>query len=83
MMKTVLISINTIMLGLAAVWSVTSKFDYEPLIASLTLVATLVGLLYSKRSDKNLKIEGNNNEVRQEGDSSTAEIKGDSNKIFQ
>jgi len=82
-MKKVLISLNSIALTVAIFWFINTNYDNEPLIAIITLIATLLGLIYSVNKTKYLKIKGNENFTKQTTENSEAQIDGDKNITHQ
>jgi hypothetical protein len=54
-LKRILITINTLAFGGAFLWTVV-KFDYEPLVTALVLLASLIGLLVSNPKEENLRL---------------------------
>lgn len=51
-LRIVLITVNTLALFASLLWTI-NKPDYEPIISSLVLIATLVGLWVTNSSEKN------------------------------
>ena len=89
-MKKSIITLNILALIVALFWLFKTDFDFEPLIVCITLIATLIGLLFKdKIMSKNIaKIEGDENKVNQtktKSDKSENKvvIKGNKNKVKQ
>ena len=82
-MKYVYIILNIIALIISIIWLINSKYDYEPIIVSITLLITLIGLIYSFGSSKRINIKGNKNFTRQDSRESELDIEGDENITFQ
>jgi uncharacterized membrane protein len=82
-MKDVFLVLNSIALVIAISWYINSDYDYEPLIAIITLIITLLGLIFISTKSKSLKIKGKKNLTYQKDKDSSAEIDGDENITFQ
>lgn len=65
-LKRILITVNTLAFGGAVLWTI-FQFDYEPLITSFVLLATLIGLWVTnpKEEEQEVEIE-NKNELKNE-----------------
>ena len=48
MKKKILVAINFIALIITGIWAYTSNWDYEPIVGTLILAATLIGLFISE-----------------------------------
>lgn len=55
MVNSILILINSIALIGAILWFINER-DWEPLVTSLTLLATLIGLIFTRNKKKNKAI---------------------------
>lgn len=83
-MKIALIVINTIALVLTVFWAKESNYEYEPLILGVTLIATLVTLLFNQaKATKDAKVKGKENMTVQNSEGAKADIDGDRNITFQ
>jgi hypothetical protein len=60
-LRRILITVNSLAFGGAILWTV-FKFDYEPLVTALVLLATLIGLWVSNPKEENLPIAPIQNE---------------------
>ena len=87
MVKNIALVLNAIALVLSIMWAIKSKFEYEPIILSITLVAVLVGIIYAKNGRRNKTvIKGDQNKVTQNGSAeevNESEITGNSNEVNQ
>lgn len=84
-MKTekILITLNSIALAVAVFWFINSGYENEPLIAVITLIATLIAMLFSNDKSKRIKVKGNKNKTRQTTENGSVEIEGDENETIQ
>lgn len=93
-MKNVIIIINIIALVITGIWMYSSNYDFEPIILFLTLVATLIGLIYSQKTSKminkseidgegNAVIQGNTKSDKHIDQSNESKIKGKGNQVNQ
>ena len=65
-LKGILITVNSLAFGGAILWTI-FQFDYEPLITSFVLLATLIGLWVSNSKDEKQELEvENKNELKNE-----------------
>lgn len=55
MVNSILVLINSIALIGAILWFINDR-DWEPLVTSLTLLATLIGLIFTRNKKKNKAI---------------------------
>jgi hypothetical protein len=83
MKKGILITLNAIALACAIAWYVKSNFEYEPLIAIITLIVTLLGLLLLSDRKKIANIKGNDNFTQQKSEQVVANVEGDNNQTYQ
>jgi hypothetical protein len=69
-LRNVLITVNTLALGASILWTI-NKLDFEPVISTLALIATLVGLWVTdtpeKKALKQKQESGNNSQNNQAG----------------
>lgn len=54
-LRRILITVNSLAFGGAILWTV-FKFDYEPLVTTLVLLATLIGLWVTNPKEENLLV---------------------------
>lgn len=91
-MKNAMLILNVLMLFSALFWCYESGFDWEPVIAVLGLVASLVGILISKkggRVNQLVEVTGSKNKVYQDQRSNSdslnqcTTVEGNENDITQ
>ncbi len=63
-LRRILITVNSLAFGGAVLWTI-FKFDYEPLVTALVLLATLIGLWVSNPKEEKAEKE-NKNELKNE-----------------
>jgi len=83
-MKKVLKFLSLVVIIIAFVWMLKTKFDYEPIIVFITAIIGFA--LSSTSSSSNSEVNGEGNTVIQKkGDnlSNTSKIEGDNNKVIQ
>ena len=83
-MKKVLKFLSLVVIIIAFVWMLKTKFDYEPIIVFITAIIGFA--LSSTSSSSNSEVKGKGNTVIQkEGSnlSNTSKIEGDDNKVIQ
>lgn len=78
-LRGILITVNSLAFGGAILWTI-FKFDYEPLITSFGLLATLIGLWVSNSKEKELEVE-NKNELKNEINITNNVGTGESNNV--
>jgi len=93
-MKNIVILLNIAALFFSVIWMISSKYDFEPTILTITFIATLIGLIGGKdflTSSNSTTIIGNKNKIFHGNDKSTIainkkneiDIKGDENEVNQ
>jgi flagellar biosynthesis component FlhA len=75
--------INLVCFLWSVYWTWESGFESEPIIVSLSLLSTLIGMSIKLAKTKRIKIKGNRNYARQSEAGSDGEIEGDGNTIIQ
>ena len=69
-LRNVLITVNTLALGASILWTI-KKLDFEPVISTLVLIATLIGLWITdtpvKKALKQEQKSGKNSQNNQAG----------------
>lgn len=92
MKNTLIVAIICVSLGFSINWMLKSKFENEPIIATLGLVIMLIGYVSYQKVSNQSRIKGNYNVVNQSIDKTgktdiakenQLEIEGDGNKINQ
>lgn len=76
-MKKSILILNIIALVVSIIWMINSNYEFEPIIVSITFVATLIGLIYNKdflSTTNKSRIKGDKNQVRQGNSDSKIEI---------
>ena len=79
----ILIVLNLIALVCTVNWYIKSNFQDEPLVAVITCIISLLGLLFASHKSKSIKLEGRKNFTYQKNPNSSANIKGDENITIQ
>lgn len=93
-MRQIILILNIAALMFSVAWMIKSNYEFEPLILTITLVATLIGLIYNKdflSSSNKSTIKGNKNKVTQGNKKSNitvdksneSSIDGNENKVNQ
>jgi hypothetical protein len=93
-MRQAVLILNIVALVFSIIWMINSNYEYEPIIVSITFIATLIGIIYNKdflsntnkstiKGSKNVVHQGNKNSKIETDKKNQSKIDGDENEVKQ
>ena len=93
-MRPIIIILNIAALIFSILWMINTDYEFEPIILTITLIATLIGLIYNKdflssknksiiKGDKNRVTQGSKDSKIEVTKSNESSIEGNENEVNQ